>query len=90
MNINQRLRSLRDHLKLGRHDFSTSIGMKKQTLANIENERQQINGSYLEAICEAYPEYAYWLVTGKTLPEAGQTSPELEKMHDLNFKEGAA
>ncbi len=78
-NINKRIRILRDALGLGRQAFADKTGIKKQTIESIEREAQQVNGEHLEKIGNGFPEYGYWLAYGKTLPEAGQISPELEE-----------
>lgn len=79
MSIYQRVRELRESLNLDRTAFSDKCKIKKKTIENIENNIQKINGDHIEAINNAYPEYAYWLTTGLTLPESGQISPELEE-----------
>jgi len=76
---NRRIKKLREFLEIGRDEFGLKIGIKSGQLANIELEKQKTPAWYIEAIKEIYPEYAYWLATGETLPEAGQISPELEE-----------
>ncbi len=46
---------------------------------NVKNTKQRINENHIKAAVELWPEYAYWLTTGKTIPEAGQISPEIEE-----------
>jgi len=79
MHIYQRVRKLREGEKLDRSAFSAVCDIKQKTIENIENGIQKINGEHIEKIIEKFPEYAYWLTTGETLPEAGQISPELEE-----------
>ena len=33
----------------------------------------------MEAIAREWPQYSYWLLTGETIPEQGQISPEIER-----------
>lgn len=85
--INQRVRELRDHLGYGRQEFADKTGIKKATVENIERELQKINGDQISAIVETFPEYAYWLATGKEIPEAGQLSPATKATQDnMNLK----
>lgn len=42
-------------------------------------QRKIMRTSELDAITELWPEYSYWLATGKELPEAGQISPMTRK-----------
>lgn len=41
--------------------------------------RKVMRTAELEAVCEIWPDYAFWLTTGKELPEAGQISPMTKK-----------
>lgn len=76
---NDRIRELRDHLGLGRAAFEEATGIPRKTIANIEQRIQKAYAWHIEAICKKWPEYAYWLATGNTLPDAGQISPDIEK-----------
>ncbi len=76
---NKRIRKLRDHLGLGRGEFAEKTGLPKKTIENLEQEKQKTYAWHIEEITKTWPEYAFWLVTGKTLPEAGQISPEIEE-----------
>lgn len=42
-------------------------------------QRKVMRTSELDAITSLWPEYAYWLVTGKEISEAGQISPITRK-----------
>lgn len=88
MLINQRVRELREFLNLERAAFGEECDIKKKTIENIENKIQKINGEHIEKIIERWPEYAYWLTTGKTIPEAGQISPQLEDQRQKLDKAG--
>ena len=76
---NKRIRELRDHLGLGRGDFAEKTGIPKKTIENLEQEKQKAYAWHSEAIAKQWPEYAYWLATGLTIPGAGQISPDLEE-----------
>lgn len=39
-------------------------------------DRIRAGADMIEAAAQLWPHYAYWLTTGKTLPEAGQNSPQ--------------
>lgn len=79
MSINQRVRELRNFLKLGRAAFSAETGLPKKTIENIENENQRMNGEQVEAICKRYPEFSNWLTTGEVKNKL-QISPETEEI----------
>lgn len=45
------------------------------TWHNVRYVKQRINEDHLEAIRDMAPQYAFWIMTGATLPEAGQVAP---------------
>jgi Helix-turn-helix. len=77
--INTRFRRLRDHLGLTVDELSLKTGIRSGQISGIENKRQKAYGWQIEAISKVWPEYVYWLATGKTIEEAGQISPEIEE-----------
>lgn len=77
--MKDRIRKLRESLKLDRTMFATETGIKAKTWANVESGIQKANEEHIKAIINKWPEYAYWLTTGQTIPEAGQISPEIEE-----------
>lgn len=46
---------------------------------NVRHKTTRISSEELEVLVEIYPEYAYWLSSGKIAPEIGQTSPEYDE-----------
>lgn len=58
-------------------------GVKAASWKAVCEGRQRANEEHFEAIGTAWPEYSLWLLTGKTQPESGQTSPELEQLKML-------
>jgi transcriptional regulator with XRE-family HTH domain len=87
---NKRIRELRDSLELGRAAFEAKTGIDRKTIANIEQEKQKVYALHIEQISKVWPEFGYWLATGKVLPEAGQISPELEKIREDSGRAGKA
>lgn len=74
----KRMREIREFETSGRHEFSQVLDVNKKTIESIEQSGRAPKGELLEKICEVWPKYTLWLMTGKTEIEAGQTSPELE------------
>jgi hypothetical protein len=60
--------------------FEKETGIDRYRWGNIRNGKARLTDAEIEAVCEIFPEYALWLVSGKVAPEAGQTSPELEEI----------
>jgi hypothetical protein len=58
-------------------------GISARAWAHVFNKRASLDAKYIEAALKIFPEYAYWIATGKTIPEAGQTSPDLEHLEEL-------
>lgn len=65
-------------------------GVDRMAWANLKRERIRANEEHISGACKIWPQYAYWITTGKTLPEAGQTSPEEEEMRLTLGQEGRA
>lgn len=61
-------------------EFEDKTGINKDTLKQFYHGKQKLNNENITQINEAFPEYVYWLATSKTIPEAGQISPELEEV----------
>lgn len=47
---------------------------------NVKRGRARVGIQEAEELAKIYPQYALWLLTGNVLPEAGQTSPDLEEV----------
>lgn len=57
-------------------------GIKKKRLENVMYGAT-MSADEMELICKAFPEYAYWLATGKEEPSVGQISPMTAKAAEL-------
>ena len=54
-------------------------GIKPSRLKNLLAGQGQPRLEDIKAIAKAFPEYEYWLVYGKTLPESGQIRPDIKE-----------
>lgn len=79
--INNRIKELREFLKLSRDEFAKKAEIAAGQLANIEQGKQLAPAWYCQAISKAWPEFGYWIATGKEIPEAGQISPSTAETH---------
>lgn len=86
--MREKIKQLREHLGLNRTEFAEVTGVPSKTWSNIENGLQKANEDHLQAIAKHWPEYSYWLLTGNTIPEAGQISPELDEAREKLLKVG--
>lgn len=62
--------------------FEELTGISARRWQTLEQGKQRANDEMIEAIGNRWPEYAYWLVTGKTDEEHGHTSPILERIRE--------
>lgn len=74
--INKRIKKIREKEGLSRQKFAELIGTTERKMQNVEQELQRVQDDLIERIIKKFPQYAYWLVTGLTIPSAGQTSPD--------------
>lgn len=81
-------RETQSHRKFKHFEEITGIGASKwQSLCQ---GKQRANEEMIEAIGNRWPQYAYWLVTGKTDEEHGHTSPILERIREDLKRAGMA
>lgn len=74
----KKLRLIREAETSGRAEFCEIIGIAKKTLEGIEQTGRVPKGDLLERVCQTWPKYTMWLMTGKTDPDCGQINPETE------------
>ena len=60
--------------------ISNVSGIPVSVWRNAIYGRNRVNDELITAVDEIWPQYVYWLVTGRTLPECGQISPEDERL----------
>jgi Fe-S-cluster formation regulator IscX/YfhJ len=67
-------------------EFEEMTGIKKQTWQNLANDKQRANEDMLEAIGNRWPQYSFWIMTGKTDEKNNHTSPILEQKENWTKK----
>lgn len=90
--INERFRKLRDSLGLSQAKFGDSINVSRGAINAIEQNRSNVHGAILKAICLEYHVNESWLVdgTGEMFIDCAAPSPRqlledylLEKYKEL-------
>lgn len=77
--IKERLITVLKWTKIKNPDLEAKTGINRYTWQNLKNKPERaIKEEEIEAVIALFPEYAYWIATGKTAPEIGQISPEAE------------
>jgi len=82
--IRDRLIELFNVLEVSSRDMEKATGIDRNKWSNIRGGKQRANEEHIEAVCDVYPQFALWIVSGRTIPEAGQISPEIEKARKEN------
>ena len=81
MDITERMHLLLNFKKAKSKELEETSGIDRDRWNNIRKTKPtaKVRAEEVEALTKIFPEYAYWLATGKTLPQVGQISPELEE-----------
>jgi transcriptional regulator with XRE-family HTH domain len=82
VSINDRLKAVRQSLKLSQRDFSKKIYISQSFLTRMETGQTPINDRTLELVCAQYKVNGVWLRTGKG--EMFSETPPDTKLERLN------
>lgn len=79
MDVSQKIKAVRQAEKVTQQQLSDLAGISLSTLKKIEAGYQEPSVTTLSKITKhpSFEKYALWLISDKTLPEAGQISPAL-------------
>lgn len=90
MSISDRIRIIYEWSGLSKRDLEQTTGIDRTIWNNVLNGRQRVNADHIEAVVKKWPEFAYWLTTGKVQPEAGNISPDIEEVRKTSAGAGQA
>lgn len=76
--IGQKIRNVREALKMGRGEFVDKAGINKGSLIRIEQGQNEPKAGVLIAIAQTWPQYAAYLLTDEI--EIKQKNPEVENL----------
>lgn len=62
--MNERFKQIRNHFNLTQKEFGTRLGVGRDTIANIENKRNEANPALIKLICLRFNIREDWLVNG--------------------------
>ena len=74
--ITERLKKIRKAETSGRAEFAEKIGIPKNTVINYERTNRPPRAEVVEKIAKKWPQYAFWLITGKTDNKHGHVKPK--------------
>lgn len=63
--INERIKYIRKDLKMSQKDFGEKIGLKPNSLSDIETEKNSLTEQILKAVCREFNVSEQWLRKGK-------------------------
>lgn len=64
--------------KRSRKDFAEIVKIPARTLESIENKGTDPRTSYIQSICEVFPEYTLWMIIDEIDMDSGQISPMIK------------
>lgn len=62
--INIRVKKVRDHLKKSQKDFGSALGLKPNSVSDIETGKNNVSEQSIKAICREFNVNEDWLRTG--------------------------
>lgn len=71
----EKIELIRQSAGLTQNEFAERVGVSVNTLIAVKSRGSSPRFDVLEKICEVWPEYGLWLITGETEPLAGQYEP---------------
>lgn len=76
--IYDKIKFIRIAEKITQKELSDILEVPVRTIVSYETNSSKPSGEFILKMCNAFPEYAYWLVTGQTQLEVGNISPEIK------------
>ncbi len=89
MELGKKIKAVRIAEEISQDTLAELTHVPIGTIRNCEQGRSEIGSDALTKITnhERFEKYAYWLVTGKVLPESGQISPDFSILLHLGIIE---
>ena len=75
----EKIKIIRAAEKLTQKRLSEILKIPLRTVIGYEGAERKPSIKFLLALCSEFPQYAFWIVTGKTESEKGHTSPKIKK-----------
>ncbi len=63
--MSNRIKAVREVLKLSQREFGEKLGVSRDVISNLESERVQLKELLFQHICEVYNVNSHWLKTGE-------------------------
>lgn len=74
--VAERIRMVREAQELSQAAFAARIGVPVRSVQTLEYRGTSASIQVVAAVAEQWPEYSYWLLTGKVNMKVGQIKPK--------------
>lgn len=81
--MNKRIKELRNFLHLSQKEFGEQIGVSRDVIANIENERATPSEPLIRLICRQFSADYFWLTEGTGEMIHVSQNPMADRIDDL-------
>ena len=86
--LGKRVKEIRSSLKMTQEEFGSKIGIKKNSLSQIESGKNSLTQQNIVAICKVFNVNESWLRTGEGDPFIKVSrEEELQRLIDESMKE---
>jgi len=82
----ERLKETLKHEKMSREDLAKKTGMTFTRINNAMNKRGHFRAEEINQIAECFPDFEFWLHSGRERPEKGDVSP-MTKTAQSDYRE---
>ena len=66
MKFSEQIKLIRKSEGYTQQAFSDLLKKNVRTIQKYENNESESNGEFMKKVCEQFPEYTVWLMTGET------------------------
>lgn len=87
--VRDRIKKIIEYMDLSLQELEAQTGITAYKWGNLLTGKQRVNEDHITALDKIAPQFTYWITTGKTLPAAGQTSPDEERARADSARERA-
>lgn len=87
--MRDRIKKVIDFTGFSLQELEAKTGITAYKWGNLLTGKQRVNEDHITALDKIAPQFTYWIATGKTLPAAGQTSPDEERARTDSVRESA-
>ncbi|RZP89608.1 helix-turn-helix domain-containing protein [Vibrio vulnificus] len=92
MKLGKKIKAVRIAEGLSQPEMAQLVDIAIGSLRNYEQDRKELKADNLVKITnnERFQKYTFWLMTGNTIPESGQISPDFSILLELGIVEDDA